>query len=140
MKVVNKPQVYFEPGKYWIGDLCYVMDDKWDEVCDAMIDGHDVKEGGFVLKDGTEFAMFNTAWGDGTYLDNSGHEYPVDSGGIGIIKFDDVTAANVHVELGRIVEFKSPFIAENVDGIIYFGKLSINTDPSYEDEEEYDDE
>lgn len=23
-------------GRYYVGDLCYVMDDVWDEVCDLM--------------------------------------------------------------------------------------------------------
>ncbi len=40
-------------GKYYVGDLCYVMHDVWDEVCDLMFP-HDNSGvyGKFKLKDG----------------------------------------------------------------------------------------
>lgn len=141
MKVVNKPQVYLEPGKYWIGDLCYVMDDEWSEVCDLIIDGHDVKDGGFRLMDGREFVSFSTAYGDGTYFDADGRSYSVDSGGIGAIRVEDIASFDSsNAELGNVVEFTKPFIAEYVDGVIYFGKVAIDTDPEYSDAEENYDE
>ena len=65
-------------GTYWIGDLCYVMHDEWDEVCNITISGHSVKDGEFKLADGREFATYCTAYGDGMYSDQDGNVYGVD--------------------------------------------------------------
>ena len=63
-------------GRYYVGDLCYVMHDVWDEVCDLVFpyDGRGVY-GKFKLKDGREFAVYSTAYGDGTYYDGMGRKY-----------------------------------------------------------------
>ena len=46
-------------GKYYIGDLCYVMNDaEWDEFCSITIDGHNVIDGEFQMKDGRRFERF----------------------------------------------------------------------------------
>ena len=62
-------------GTYYIGDLCYVLDDCWDEFCSLTIVGDKVLDGEFNFADGTRFATFTTRWGDGTYRDeqNSSH-------------------------------------------------------------------
>ena len=31
----------FPAGKYYVGDLCYVMHDEWDEVCGLFFKGRD---------------------------------------------------------------------------------------------------
>ena len=79
-----------QSGTYYIGDLCYVMHDRWDEFCALTCSGHCVLDGEFNLKDGTRFATFTTRWGDGTYRDELGNEYPVDAGLIGCIRVDDI--------------------------------------------------
>ena len=43
-------------GTYYIGDLCYVMHDRWDEFCSITCSEHNVLDGEFNLKDGTRFA------------------------------------------------------------------------------------
>ena len=39
-------------GKYYIGDLAYVMHGEWDEFCDLTIKGNSLSNGEFSLKDG----------------------------------------------------------------------------------------
>lgn len=140
MKVTNNPQVYMEPGTYYVGDLCYVLGDRWDEVCKVTIWDNGVLDGGFRLADGTEFVSFSTTYGDGTYEDNELREYGVDSGSIGCVLLDDMDEEPNCIDGGQIVEFKSAFICEKVGDIIYFGKVAIDTGDGVEDEEEYDDE
>ena len=82
-----------QAGKYYVGDLCYVMDnDEWDQVCSIIIQGNKVFDGEFELKDGRKFAIYSTAYGDGLYNDYYGNEYSVDSGSIGCIKVEDIKA------------------------------------------------
>jgi hypothetical protein len=143
MKVLNNPQVYMEPGTYYIGDLCYVLNDSWDEFCAITIDGEQCLNGGFRFADGREFVSFMTIYGDGTYRDKEGFKYPVDAGLIGCIRVEDMDCTIDDVGTGgNIRVFTKPFVCERVDGMLYFGKVAIDLDPSYydDDEEEYDDE
>ena len=75
-------------GEYYIGDLCYVLHDVWDEVCDLLFEG--CNEGEFTLKDGRQFAMYNTNFGDGVYNTSFGGRCCVDSGSIGCILKSDI--------------------------------------------------
>lgn len=130
-----------EPGSYYVGDLCYVMnDEEWREVCNLTLSHNEVNEGEFTLPDGRRFAMYNTAWGDGTYQDQTGNYYSVDSGTIGCIKWSDVkTHKYEHImELGVLHEFDSAFETGSSDGEIRIGRIYIDTDPDYEDEDEDD--
>ena len=132
-------------GKYYIGDLCYVMHDEWDEACAMFFptyqSGRGI-EGEFTLKDGRRFASFGTAWGDGTYNSNIGTEHMVDSGSIGCIRVEDIRD-NTYDDiegLGAIVEFKEPFEIQKVGrGLLKFGHVAIDTDELFEEyqEEEY---
>jgi len=144
MKVLNNPQVYMEPGAYYIGDLCYVLQDSWDEFCKITISGEQCLSGGFRFADGREFVSFTTIYGDGTYYDKDGFQYPVDAGLIGCIRVQDMDNVDIDEAShdGRVHVFTKPFICEKVDGVLYFGKVAIDLDPSdyNDDEEEYDDE
>jgi hypothetical protein len=145
MKVLNNPQVYMEPGTYYIGDLCYVLNNSWDEFCELTIRDNECLNGGFRFADGREFVSFTTIYGDGTYTDAEGFKYPVDAGLIGCVRIEDMDCIIGEVgDSGQIRAFTKPFICEKVDGILYFGKVAIDLDPSNynedEDEEEYDDE
>ena len=128
-------------GNYYVGDLCYVLghtgNDRWDEVCDLIIDGHNVKDGIFTMSDGTVFAIFSTAYGDGTYLDQFGNEYCVDAGSIGCVLLDSIPGVTFD-GLGHIHKFDTDF---EVDGgpQISFGHLIIDTDPSDDEEDDYND-
>ena len=122
-------------GKYYIGDLCYVMHDRWDEFCALTINGHNVLDGEFNLKDGTRFATFSTKWGDGTYQDEQGREYGVDAGLIGCICVDDISPGELeNIKDGHVVEFVQDFSTFSAGGIIRFGSVCIDTD--YEEVEE----
>lgn len=135
-------------GKYYIGDLCYVMDDNdWSECVDLFFPPNEQgfpggKEGEFALKDGRRFASFGTAYGDGTYRSNLNTFHSVDSGSIGCIRVEDIRANKYDdiEELGAIVEFDQPFEVEADQGLLVFGHVEIETaaDDEEVDDEEYD--
>ena len=101
-------------GKYYVGDLCYVMHECWDEVCGLFFKGrsdHGCNEGEFVLKDGRRFVSINTKYGDGGYYDQYGNEYGVDAGLIGCILIDDINfnADGNGTQGGNVVNFERSF-------------------------------
>lgn len=58
----NDTEAFMMPaGTYYVGDLCYVMHDVWDEFCDITIEGLSVLDGVFSLKNGVKFATFGTS-------------------------------------------------------------------------------
>lgn len=119
----------FEPGDYYVGDLCYVLRNEWDEVCSLTIKEHSCLDGVFTLANGTKFATYGTAYGDGVYIDQKGHKYPVDAGLIGCVAVKDLDANilknNIH--LGNIIKFDKPFTTNEDQGVIVIGNLSIDT-------------
>ena len=126
-------------GTYYIGDLCYVMHDRWDEFCNLTIVGNKVLDGEFNLSDGTRFATFTTQWGDGTYKDELGNEYPVDAGLIGCIRVEDIAPEELaNLESGRVVEFVQAFSTWSAGGEIRIGNVLIDTD--YTEVEELEEE
>lgn len=130
-----------QAGDYYVGDLCYVMHDEWDEVCDLMFEGRTdggCNEGVFNLKDGRTFAVFNTAWGDGIYTDNLVGDYPVDAGCIGCIKVSDIDKTNDqnNMTLGNIHSFNNDFEVDTDGSLLTFGHVRIDTDPLNDYDEE----
>lgn len=94
-------------GTYYIGDLCYVLDEKdWHEICDK-----DYFDGEFTLSDGRGIAMYSTAQGDGEYKSNVGSSCCVDSGTIGCVLLSDITRHEYdHIEdLAVFHTFESDF-------------------------------
>ena len=127
-------------GTYYIGDLCYVMHDRWDEFCSLTCSGNRVLDGEFNLADGTRFATFTTMYGDGTYKDELGNEYPVDAGRIGCVRVEDIAPEELaNIVNGRVVEFVRDFTTFSSGGVISIGTVSIDTDYAEEEleEEEY---
>jgi hypothetical protein len=124
-------------GTYYVGDLCYVLHDEWDEVCQLTINHNRAIGGEFNLKDGRRFAMYNTMYGDGTYHDQQGKEYWVDSGSIGCILMRDIDLAQLdnNVQGGALYDFDQDFYTGEQNGKIMFHKISINTDDIVEEEE-----
>lgn len=130
-----------QAGKYYVGDLCYVMaDDEWKEICSIIIQGNKVIDGEFELKDGRKFAIYSTTWGDGEYRDQQGHSYSVDAGCIGCIKLEDIRYVDNYdqfLDLCAIVDFETDFVtgggrgSKDWDGIIQFGHIAIETNPDY---------
>ena len=139
----------FPAGKYYVGDLCYVMHDEWDEVCGLFFEGrddHGCNQGVFQLKDGRKFASFNTKWGDGGYRDQYGRSYGVDAGLIGCIAIKDINldSGDNFTRGGQVIEFDSDFEVHGGtgisrsewDGVIRIGNVTIKTDDDGEFEEE----
>ena len=129
-------------GEYYVGDLCYVMHERWNEFCELTIQGNAVLNGEFTLKDGTKFATYCTKWGDGCYEDMQGRRYSVDAGLIGCIRVEDIKKDPQNdIKLGNVVKFNYEFNTSEYEGVIKFGEeVSIDTDPQYEDEYEYEDD
>ena len=125
-------------GTYYIGDLCYVMNDRWDEFCELTCSDNNVLDGEFNLKDGTRFATFTTKYGDGTYKDEQGNEYPVDAGLIGCINVKDIAPSEIeNLGSGRVIEFVQDFSTFSAGGVIRIGSVVIDTsDENIEEEEE----
>ena len=125
-------------GKYYVGDLCYVMDhDDWHQVCARTIQGEKIVDGEFELSNGRRFAIYGTAYGDGEYYDQYGHTYSVDAGSIGCILMSDIRANKYYnlLDLGAILEFAEPFETGSQGGQLKFGHVLIDTDPVYDEDE-----
>ena len=100
----HKKKEVMKAGRYYIGDLCYILDDKdWSEVCDLTFpfnqnkhkDVASVELGGrFTLKNGKIISLYGTEHGDGTYQiknmkDNNIGKLHVDSGTLGCVMIKD---------------------------------------------------
>lgn len=130
-----------QSGKYYVGDLCYVMTDAdWNEVCELTIKGNDCIDGEFTMKDGRRFAMYGTKFGDGTYSDQYGNSYCVDSGSIGCILEEHISTYDWNKDMGALITFESTFITgggrgtKEWEGTIQFGRVAIETAVEYEDD------
>jgi len=123
-------------GTYYIGDLCYVMHDRWDEVCGLLFEDRETVNGEFTLKeDGIEFASYNTMYGDGEYYDQLGNSYPVDAGLIGCIRVNDISPnERENISSGNIVTFDHDFDTSSNHGMISFGHIVIDTAEEYTEE------
>jgi hypothetical protein len=132
-------------GKYYVGDLCYVLGDRWDEFCSLTISGCRVLSGQFTFKDGTTFWTHCTAYGDGTYTDQLGREYSVDAGLIGVVAIENIDPEPNCIKGGQVITFSKDFEPSYRDGVFYISNIVINTedcysDVEYDDDEQWDDE
>lgn len=126
------------PGKYYIGDLAYVLHDRWDEFCDITISGNECLDGEFQFDDGTKFAVYRVAHGNGLYVDEFDNVYMVDTGSIGCISVNDISEAErANIDYGNVFDFNTEFDTESHHGIIHFGNVSI--DAMSEDQIDEDD-
>lgn len=138
-------EIKVKAGTYYIGDLCYVINDDsmWRKMGDAMFPGGIVKDG-LIDVEGYQMISFSTMYGDGTYTDNHGNEYPVDACMIGLISVQDIEKINggpVDMEFGNVATFEKDFICKSSNGELYFGQYVIDTGyDDEEDEEEYEDD
>lgn len=128
-------------GEYYVGDLCYVMHDRWDELCNLTIQDNKVLNGEFTLSDGTRFALFSTMYGDGCYEDQIGNQYPVDAGLIGCILLKDISPSEMeNIKHGKVHVFPQYFTPIEEDGVIVFHKIRIDTKDSVRYNREIPDE
>ena len=129
-------------GTYYIGDLCYVLSDEWNEFCDITIKGDECLDGEFELKDGRKFATYGTAFGDGEYSASNGAVLGVDAGLIGCILLSDIDTSDngghVPATVGTIVTFDKDFETGEYNGTITFGHISVYTNYDEYDEDECD--
>jgi hypothetical protein len=132
-----------QAGKYYIGDLCYVMtDEEWEDFCGLTTSMNHSRDGEFKFTDGRTFATYGTKWGDGVYHDEYGHSYSVDAGLIGCIKVEDIRADKYEnlLDLGSIMEFDKSFVTSggrnegDWEGTIQFGHVMIETNPVEEED------
>ena len=129
-------------GEYFVGDLCYVLSDRWEEVCKEFF-AAPVDNEYFTLQDGIRFAMFETAYGDGGHYDQHGKEYGVDSGTLGCVLISDIKDTNITREkllrLGNVIQFTNEFSVSSIEGVISFGAeeelIRIDTDTQEDDED-----
>ena len=132
---MTQPQIAILPaGNYKIGDLCYNNDD-WREILEHPDAFNNTCTG--KLKDGREFWFSGTAYGDGTYSDQHGNQYYVDSGTIGCIRVGD--SYFMDKPAGRTFKMEQRFECYYENGKICINGLIIDTDPAYNDEEEEED-
>lgn len=142
MKVQVRPiiaSVVLPAGTYIVGDPCYhVHDESWSGLLEfADYFGGCTCLGYFKKADrgaesGDEYGTvvaFSTAYGDGSYHDQSGREYGVDSGTIGIIPKCDVAEFDPvkFPACGHRIVFSEPFSCWEEDGTIHFGDVAIVT-------------
>lgn len=107
---------------YWIGDLCYVMGDVWNEVCNLTFpaSGGEVK-GELRLKDGRQFTIQGTAYGDGSYDATVPFKFGVDSGTLGAVRLADITDPEATLRLGFVKDFPPGQMTSSFeDGTVIF--------------------
>lgn len=120
------------PGKYYIGDLCYVLG---DQVYDKVYGGQGYESGLYTHADGKHFFLVdNTAYGDGIYLGSDDKEFTVDAGILGITP---VCCMEKNDGGGQIYTFTEPVECSFRNGIFNirsgYTRLKINTQGTEED-------
>ena len=134
-------------GTYYVGDLCYVVnDDDWSDFCERSFpDSYTEVVGIFETFEGINYANFGTKYGDGGYADYNGRKYSVDSGSIGCIPvcaLSDEFDSEASAKLGNIIDFPEAFEVgyDEETGTIIFGNVEIMTGDVYGDEDDEDTE
>ena len=135
----------YPAGKYYIGDICYAIDEK---VGDQWGQQYDYAEGTYVFSyNGRQHTLTvaRTKYGDGFYVDDiSKKEYAVDSGTIGIVPFDLCSPKyirNDEIYGGHFIESSSPVEFQSRNGIFVIGynnnknMIIIDTECDIEDYE-----
>jgi len=146
----NDIAIMLPAGQYYIGDPCYVVGTKNHELWmdflykTGLISDTDECTEGYCTYEGHELFAASTAFGDGSFEDNEGYNYPVDAGMIGVIPIaltDDVAIESK--KLGRIETFARDFeVSRTQDGVFVINRnIVINTgDWNTNDEEDCDEE
>ena len=128
-------------GAYYIGDPCYILNDKtYDNILmpvmrEANRNGRDTYE--FYSNPHNEYTqrgvVMGTLHGDGIYYDNIGVSYPVDSGQIACIDIASIGLKAdiiyyVNTKAVYLYNFDKPFDCVRHDnGVLRFNSISINT-------------
>lgn len=141
IKAANKP---FPAGRYYVGDLCYLLDKGEDYgalksiyhhyVCGFIYDKDYRRKKRLVECEDISFLAYfgMMAHGDGVFSDNYGRSYSVDAGLIGIVELNDsdLEASARAVEArggGQVIDFGEAFEVSSKRGVFNFGNIEINT-------------
>lgn len=147
ISIVARETSLMPAGKYYVGDLCYLLpDDIYEQYVGSFNhDGEavDIKAGRRKV-----FSAFvaSTAYGDGGYSDNAGGEYSVDAGILGVVQLlsaDLIAKAKEEDAAGmaKVIDFPEDFrVNRDEDGTFTFGHLTIVTDGSDQEEEDEDED
>lgn len=143
----------FKAGNYYIGDLCYVIKDElWGEFVEAWFGDKPYQQENEVTINGIRTFCAGTAHGDGSYTDNYGNVYDVDSGSIGIVEISEESLGkNGVVDAVRLINtikyvhgqlhtFEEDFQVSAEDGVFKFLSIRIDTDYDEWDDEDGDDD
>jgi hypothetical protein len=136
MKVmkITRVEVVVPQGSYVIGDPCYaVPDDDWFPLLQSCNYFEDPI--GTIKDETRQFSVlaFGTKWGDGSYRGSDGNVYGVDAGLIGLVPVEMVEDLSEH----EVVNFsKDTLCVNDGSGKLKFGHITIDTDPSDEEEED----
>ena len=149
VSITTRETALMPAGTYYVGDLCYLLTEKTDEIYDDLVLGFDNDGKAVDIKAGRRkvFSAFyaNTAYGDGQYSDNIGNKYSVDAGIIGVVQLlsADLIAAAKKLDAdghAKVIDFPEDFrVDRDEDGTFTFGHLTIETGDSDQEEEEEDD-
>jgi len=115
------------PGKYYLGDPCYVVpDDKWMDLLESC--DYFNKPTGFVVIGENQYSVhaFSTAYGDGCYDGSNNFDYGVDSGLIGLVPV--AVCPDPNLRLVTIIEFDVDTVVTCHYGKMDFGSVTIDTD------------
>ena len=130
-------QATLSAGSYYVGDICYVLDD--EELADYT--------DGFYSNGAHVFGTFGTAHGDGFFSDNKGHGYGVDAGNISIVPLAMIDEKHKKsLGLGHVFTFANEFQFGCDEDFRFWIKdpgnpdncIEIPTDGHDEDEDEED--
>ena len=104
----------FPPGRYFIGDLCYALE---DSIYESIFGGFEYEQGFYKQKNSNHFFLVaNTYFGDGLYTGSDGKEFGVDAGVISILP----VCTMMKNDGGHIYDFKEP-----VECTFFNGKFSF---------------
>jgi len=133
---INRVEVLVPSGTYVIGDPCYAVPDKY---WDALLLSCNYFECpiGYVKHGLQKYPVlaFGTKWGDGSYRGTDGKVYDVDAGLIGLVPVE-IIVDTADCEL--ITFDKDTLCVDDGLGKLKFGHITIDTDPSEENEDEND--
>jgi hypothetical protein len=131
---IKQVEVIVPKGSYVIGDPCYaVPDEDWDALLESC--NYFQNPIGYVKRNFTHkvFVLaFGTKWGDGSYRGTDGNEYGVDAGLLGLVPVELLEDLSDH----EVVNFsKDTLCIDDGSGKLKFGHITIDTDPSDEEED-----
>jgi hypothetical protein len=128
-------------GRYFVGDPCYTAgndDAAWQDWCKVTDSGDG--ETLAATYNGLPVVGLHTAYGDGTYYDESGREYGVDAGIIGAVPEELIEKMNISESdlenSGHWVEASGQFtLSHGPSGQLNIGTVTIETDPEEPEDE-----